>query len=103
MSFRNGTCRVMHRPGTGQTRTIRHTPIGDLKWQVSYRNQVIGEYEQSVNGWDTHLMSVIHYTVTFADGSTFNTKTTDRLVVGWDTPSVLTRMWWHHTDYKKMA
>lgn len=102
MAYDDNSYRVMDRPGTGVTRTLRFDLIADLTWAVSYRGRVIARLEQSISGWDASLYETIHYRVSFPDGRVCDTREMLRTVVGWDTPSVLQRIWWDYNGYRPM-
>jgi len=103
MAYDDNAYRVQDRPGTGVTRTLRFTKVADLTWTVTYRGSEIATYTQSVNGWDAGLTTIIHYRVTFPDGRIRDSRDVSRKVVGWDTPSVLQRIWWDHNGYLPMT
>lgn len=103
MAYDKNTYAVDDRPSTGVRRTLHFDMVADLTWAVSYRGNVIARYEQSVNGWDMGLYDTIHYRVTFPDGRVCDTREMHRKVVGWDTPSVLQRIWWDYNGYRPMA
>lgn len=99
---RQGTYRVVDKYGTGTMKTLRVELVAPLTWRVTHRGEELATLEQSKSGWDAELYEVIHYRVTFKDGTVADSRELGRKAVGWDTQSVLERLWHHVTGYRPL-
>lgn len=100
--YHDNAFRVDDRPGTGRTRTLRAVALGDLTFAVTYRGVELARYVQSIHGADASYATAIHYRVTLADGRTYDTRDgiDARRAIGFDTPSILQRIWWDYNGVR---